>query len=108
MAEVARTERVCVGPGAIRSPRVQTSLGIHRLGEPPQSTIAIELGSPERCQVLWRVRHGFLGLPVPSLGPHGTQKEARTPVRWNKWGRDHQADGVTPVEVPHQPRGQNL
>jgi hypothetical protein len=58
VAGVARTVRVCFGPGAIRSPGVQTSLGIDRMRE-PRSTIAIALASPARCQVLSRLRHGF-------------------------------------------------
>lgn len=46
---MARTERVCFGPGAIGSPGVQTSLGIDRLREPPRP--AIKLPSPARRQV---------------------------------------------------------
>ena len=45
VAGVAQTERDCFGPGAIRSPGAQTSLGIDRLRDTSRSTI--ELASPE-------------------------------------------------------------
>ena len=59
VAGVARSERLCSGQRAIRSPGVETSLGIDRPRDPPRSTIAIELVSPARCQVLSAQSHVF-------------------------------------------------
>jgi hypothetical protein len=77
-AGLARTDQVCFGPGADRSPGVQTSQGIDRLRELPGSRIATQLASPARCPVVLRPRHGS-GLPVPLLGPHGGKRGSRTP-----------------------------
>jgi hypothetical protein len=101
VAGVPQTVRVCFGPGAIRSPGVQTSLGTDGMRD-PRSTIAIALAPPARCQVLSCLRHGF-GLPVSLLGPRG-RKRARTPERSMRLGRDHRIGGVTPVESAPAPQ----
>jgi len=97
VASVARTEQVCFGPGAIRSPDVQTSLGIDRLRDPSPPTIAIKLASPARCQVPSRPRHRLLGLPIPLLSARGRKRGqkprafdqigTRPPDRWGNAGR---------------------
>jgi hypothetical protein len=63
VAGIARTEQACVGPGAVRSPGVQASLGIDRRRDPPRPAIAIELGAPALWEVACRTRHRLQAFP---------------------------------------------
>jgi hypothetical protein len=63
VAGVARTVRVCVGPGAIRWPGVQASSGIDCRREPPRSAIASQLATPTRCRIVFGLRHGRQAFP---------------------------------------------
>ena len=96
VAGIARTERVCLGPGAVRSPGVQASLGIDRRREPPRPTIASQLASPTRCQIVFRPRHGLQAFPSlcwvraegRGLEPRALNEvETRPPCRWDNAGR---------------------
>jgi hypothetical protein len=88
VASVARTEQVCFGPGAIRSPDAQTSLGIDRLRDPSPPTIAIKLASPARCQVPSRPRHRSWAFPS-LCWVRAEGRGARNPARSIRLGRDH-------------------
>jgi len=46
VAEIARTQRVCRGGGAVRRPRVQASSSIERRRQPARPTITGQLASP--------------------------------------------------------------
>ncbi len=63
VAGVARTEWVCFGPGAIRSPGVQASSGINCRREPQRSAITSQLASPTRCRIGFRPSHGLQLFP---------------------------------------------
>jgi hypothetical protein len=56
---VAQTNWACFGPGAVRSPGVQSSLSVDCRQEPARAALTIELASPGRCPVLFPRRHGF-------------------------------------------------
>jgi hypothetical protein len=60
---IARTEQICSGPGAVRSPGVQASLGFDRRRDPPRPVVAIEFASPARRQVLSPQGHGLQAFP---------------------------------------------
>jgi hypothetical protein len=64
-ANIARADRVCLGPGAVRSPGVEASSGIDCGREPQRSAIASQLASPARCPMVFRARHDLQ--PFPSL-----------------------------------------
>ena len=57
VAGIARTDRVGFGPRAVRSPGVQTALGIDRRRDPVDSAIAIEFASPAHWEVACPARH---------------------------------------------------
>jgi len=83
VAGVARTERVCFGPGAIRSPRVQASSGINCGREPPRPSIASQLTSPTRCRIMFHALHDPQAFS--SLYTGRARKRARTPARSIDW-----------------------
>ncbi len=57
VAGVARTEPVCSGARAGRSPCVQTPAGIDRRREPQRPMIARQLTSPTRCRIVFGPLH---------------------------------------------------
>ena len=70
VARIARTGRVCLGPGTAHRLRVQASLGVDRRGNPPRAVIASQLAAPTRCPILLSPRHrlhAFPSLSFPSL-----------------------------------------
>jgi hypothetical protein len=106
IAGVAQTERVCLGPAAVRSPGVQASLSIDRRRKPLRPDVAFEFASPTLWEVACPARHGLRAFPslcwVCAEG-----ERARTPARSIRSGRGHRAGGVMPAEVRHRPRSQN-
>jgi len=106
VAGVARTERVCFGPGAIRSPGVQASSGIHCRREPQRSAIASQLASPTRCRIVFRPRHDLQAFPSlcrvraegRGLEPPRVQSDRdATPGRW---GNARRSTAPTPQSKP--------
>lgn len=79
VAGLARTVRVCVGPGAIRWPGVQASSGTDCRREPPRSAIASQLATPTRCRIVFGLRHGRQAFP--SLWWVRAEERGRTPAR---------------------------
>ncbi len=67
IAGIAQSNRACSGPGAVRSPRVQSSLSIDCRREPAVAALTIEFASPARCPVVSALRHG-LSPSVLSVG----------------------------------------
>ncbi len=63
VAGIAPTERVCLGPGAVRWPRLQASFDIDRPREPPRPTIPSQLASPACRQVPLAQGHGLQAFP---------------------------------------------
>lgn len=86
VAGIARTEWVCLGPGAVRWPRVQASFDIDRWRGPPRATITSQLASPACGQVMSPQGHGLQAFP--SLYRVRTQgRGARPPARSINWTR---------------------
>jgi hypothetical protein len=79
VAGIARTDRVCFRPGAIRSAGVQTSLGINCRREPPRPAVTSQLASPARRQVLSPQGHGLQAFRSLCWG-RAEGKRARTPA----------------------------
>ena len=96
VAGIARTDRVCLGPGTARRPRAQASLGIDRRGNPPRPVIASQLAAPPRRPILF-VRVMIFPPSHPSVGTT-RKEEGENPARSTGLGRGHRAGGVTPVE----------
>ena len=94
---IARTDRVCLGPGAARWPSVQASLGIDRERDPPRPAITIQRAAPTDRPNLFCARHRLGSLPVPLLDRRA-RKRARTPARLARLGRVHRVGGITPVK----------
>jgi hypothetical protein len=101
VAGVARTERVCFGPGAIRWPGVQASSGLDCRREPQRSAIASQLTSPTRWRIMFRALHDPRAFS--SLYRGRAQGRGLEPRAFNRLGRVHRAGGVTPVEVHTDP-----
>ena len=97
VAGIARTDRVCLGPGTARRPRVQASLGIDRRGNPPRPVIASQLAAPTRRPILLCPRHHLHAFPSLCWN-HAQGRGRETPARSTGLGRGHRAGGVTPVE----------
>jgi hypothetical protein len=102
---IARTDRICLGRGAGRSPGVQTALGIDCGREPARGALTIEFASPARCPVLSPRRHGLTPFR-PLCWVRSGRKRARTPSGRSNRDAVHRAGGVTPVEV-QQPAPQS-
>ena len=63
VAGIARTDRSSLGPGPVRSPHVQASLGIDRRRDPRRPAITIGFTSHPRRQVLSPPGHGLQAFP---------------------------------------------
>lgn len=70
VAGIARTERVCLHRGTLRSAALQASLGVDCCRDPPRPAIVGELASPARGPVVFGMRHGRQAF-VPLSGPSG-------------------------------------
>jgi hypothetical protein len=89
---IARTERVCIGPGAANWLAVHVSPGINPR-EPPRPAITCQLAASARVRILLRARHGLHAFPSPSVGiarkEEGENHSAfnrvgtRPPARWS-------------------------
>ena len=107
VAGVARADRVCLGPGAVRSPGAQASSGIDRRREPPRPAIVIEFASPARRQVLSLRGHGLQAFPSlcrvraegGGLEPlaRSNQIGTRPPGRW---GNVRRSTALAPQSKP--------
>ena len=96
VAGVARTVRVCSGPGAIRSQGAQTASGLNCRREPPRPAIASQLAAPTRCQIMFRPRHDAQAFPSLYMGSRGRrgleppsvhQGRDEPPGRWDNADR---------------------
>jgi len=84
VAGIARTERVCRGPGAVRWPPVQASFGIDRRREPARPTITGQLPSPACLQVMSPQGHA-LQASRPSV-ESARKEEGENPRAVNQLG----------------------
>lgn len=94
MAGIVRTDWDRLGRGAARSPRLQSSLGTDRRGDPSRPAITDQPAAPIRCRFVFCPRHLFTP-SQPSDGPPA--RRGRIPARLARLGRCHRAGGVTPV-----------
>ncbi len=85
VAGIARTNRVRLGPGTVRRPGVQASLGIDRRGNPPRPAITSQLAAPTRRPIVFRQPHSSSRLPIPLLGPRA-KDEGENPRASNQIG----------------------
>ena len=105
VAGIARTDRVRHGPNIVRSPGVETALGIDCLREQPRSAMAIEFASPARRRVL--SPQGYGAHVFQCLCWACAEGARETPARSVRLRQGHRAVGVTPVGVRHRPHSQN-
>ena len=97
VVRIAWTDRIRLGPGTARRPRVRASLGIDRRGNPPRPAITSQLAAPTRRPILLRPRHHLHAFPSLCRN-HAQRKRARTPRALNRIGTGHQGRWVTPAE----------
>jgi hypothetical protein len=107
VAGLARTEWVCFGPGAIRSPGVQASSGINCRRQPQRPAVVSQLASPARCRIVFRLLHD---LQAFSSLYHGVvrKEEGQNPGAFNRigtrppgrWGNARRSTGPAPQSKP--------
>ena len=110
VARIARTGRVCLGPGTAPRLRVQASLGVDRRGNPPRAVIASQLAAPTRCPILLSPRHrlhAFPSLSFPSLCWNRAQGRRREPRAFNRIGTRPPGWWGNACRARHRPRSQN-
>ena len=84
VAGIARNDRVCRGPPAIRAPGVKTASGIDRRRDPPRPAITSRLAAPTRRPIMFRPRHDLQAFPS-SVGS-ARKEEGQNPSAVNQIG----------------------
>jgi hypothetical protein len=114
VAGIARTDRVCFGPGAVRSPGVEASSGIDCRREPQRSAIVSQLASPTRCPVVFCPRHDLQ--PFPSLYRGRAEGRGLEPPRVHRvgtkppgrWGNALRSTAPAPQSKPVTPASRRV
>ena len=97
VAGIARTDRVCLGPGTARRPRAQASLGIDRRGNPAATRDREPARRADALPNPVASASSSPRLPIPLLEPRA-RKRARNPRAFNRIGTRPPGQWVTPAE----------
>ena len=109
VAGIARNDRVCRGPPAIRAPGVKTASGIDRRRDPPRPAITSRLAAPTRRPIMFRPRHDLQAFPS-SVGS-ARKEEGQNPSAVNqigtrppgRWGNARRSTAPAPQSKPVTP-----